>query len=74
MRGEIARMYGLEPAERRKYARKGLSNLRRSQSDLIKDKGSWGLIEHFDSKTGVAAIVGVWEKESEVDDWGVFEE
>ncbi|TIB86252.1 hypothetical protein E3Q18_01731 [Wallemia mellicola] len=74
MRSEIARMYGLEPPERRKYARKGLSNLRKSQGDLIKDKGSWGLIEHFDSKTGVSAVIGVWEKESEVDDWGVFEE
>ncbi|EOQ99784.1 hypothetical protein J056_001326 [Wallemia ichthyophaga EXF-994] len=71
--GITVNMYGLEQPERKKYTRKGLSNLRKSQDNLIKDRGSWGLIEHFDKQTGVSSVFGIWEKTNEADQWGAFE-
>lgn len=70
---EKTNMYGLEQPERKKYARKGMSNLRKSQDNLIKDRGSWGLIEHFDRRTGVSSVFGIWENNKEADEWGAFE-
>lgn len=71
--GITVNMYGLEQPERKKYTRKGLSNLRKSQDNLIKDRGSWGLIEHIDKQTGVSSVFGIWEKNNEADQWGAFE-